>query len=255
MEDGKQIAMKVLGHRGFRVDEIERNDGKTADLRVTGEAIYHVEVKDKLESVEQAAERQKVLASGELYEQMNLLAYNNRIRGIFRDARKQLNATPKAPGTFQLIWFQATGIDADTKYRQAFATFYGYVHLSPCYPHHKLPSLQCYYFDYNAAFDMRDVEALIVCDGNQLQVCVNTHAPRADEFRKSDLARAFGVIHDPAVLEADGTAVVCRFDGARNDENVTRRALKEQTGIDYVPIRLNRYAASAAVLFEKGDAR
>jgi hypothetical protein len=246
MEDGKRIAKQVLAKLGFQVEEIETGKVRTADFRVTGESIYHVEVKDKLESEEQAEKRRKTLATGELYEQMDPLAYNNRIRGIFRDAREQLNATPKAPGTFQLIWFQATGIDADTKYRQAFATFYGYVHLSPRYPHNHLPTIECFFFDYNAAFDMPDIEALIVCDGKQLQVCVNQHAPRADEFRKSDLARAFGEIYDPAVLEADGNAILCRFDGPRNDENVTRRALQEQTGIDYAPIRLNRYAAHAA---------
>lgn len=254
MEDGKQIAKQVLANLGFQVDEIETSKRRTADLRVTGESIYHIEVKDKVESEEQAEERRKALAGGELYEQMDPLAYNNRIRGIFHDARKQLNATQKAPGTFQLIWFHATGIDADTKYRQAFATFYGYVHLSPLYPHNQLPSLECYYFDYNAAFDMRDVEALIVCDGKQLQVCLNTHAPLGDEFRKSDLARAFGEIYDPAVLEADGKAIICRFDGPRNDENVTRRALQIQTGIDYTPVRLSRYAASAAMQVEKQEA-
>jgi hypothetical protein len=168
----------VLAKLGFQIDEIVTGKRRTADLRVTGECIYHIEVKDKLESEEQAGKRRKEVASGGLHEQMALLEYNNRIRGIFHDAWKQLNATQNAPGTFQLIWFQATGIDADTKYRQAFATFYGYVHLSPLYPHNQSPSLECYYFDYNAAFDMRDVEALIVCDGKQLQVCLNTHATR-----------------------------------------------------------------------------
>src|SRR5581483_10228453 len=99
------------------------------------------------------------------------------------------------------------------------------------------------FFDYNAAFDMPDVEALIICDGKQLQICVNEHAPRADEFRKSDLARAFGEIYDPAALEKEGAAIILRFDGPRNDDNVKRSALQKQTGIDYTPIRLNRYGA------------
>jgi hypothetical protein len=57
MEDGKQIAKQVLVKLGFQVDEIETGERRTADLRVTGESVYHIEVKDKLESEEQAEER------------------------------------------------------------------------------------------------------------------------------------------------------------------------------------------------------
>ncbi len=60
--------------------------GRTADLRVTGESVYHVEVKDKLESEEQARERCDTIAKGEIYQRLDPLAYNNRIRGIFQDA-------------------------------------------------------------------------------------------------------------------------------------------------------------------------
>ena len=136
------------------------------------------------------------------------------------------------------------------KYRQAFATFYGYVHLLPMYPNNHLSTKECFYFDYNAAFDMRDIEALILTDGKQLQFCLNEFAHRADDFRSTKLFREFQSrdgIYDPRVLEAAETVIACRFDFPRNDENATARALQEQTGILYSPIRLNRYAASAAV--------
>jgi hypothetical protein len=245
MEIGKAIARRELESLGFKVDDIDVGDGRTADLRVTGESVYHVEAKDKLESEEQAEDRRETLARGELYEQFDPLAYNNRIRGILRDARDQLNATPKAPGTFQLIWFHATGIDADTRFEQAVATFYGYVHLSPRYPHQHLPSRECFYFDYNAAFDMPDIEALILTTKAKLQVSVNEFATRADEFRSSDLYRAFadrGGICDPTTLESAGIIVTCRFDGPRNDEAATVQALQKQTGILYTPQRLNRWS-------------
>ncbi len=147
--------------------------------------------------------------------------------------REQLNATPKAPGTFQLIWFHATGIDADTRYRQAFATFYGYVHLSPRYPNQHLPSMECVYFDYNAAFDMPDIEALILTGKTTLQVSVNEFATRADEFRSSDLYRAFadrGDIYDPVKLESDGKIIACRFDGPRTMKPPRFKLYKSRQG-------------------------
>ena len=160
---------------------------------------------------------------------------------------QQLRATARTADTFQLIWFHANGIDADLKYRQAFATFYGYVNLVPMYPHDG-PPIEAFYFDYNAAFDMPDVEALILTDRESLQLCLNTRA-RLEAFRSTARYREFSVrdaVYDPLALEAAGRVILCRFGGSRRDELATARALEKQTGIQYTPIHMKRYVASAA---------
>jgi hypothetical protein len=124
MEVGKLHATRILTALEFQVEALPVGVGRTADLLASdGDSSYLVEVKDKLEDEKFAQHRRDVLNSGELFEQCDTLAYNDRISGILFDALKQLEETPKDAGTFQLIWFHATGVDADLKSRQAFATF------------------------------------------------------------------------------------------------------------------------------------
>src|SRR5436309_703866 len=107
MELAKSLAAQFLTRHGFQVEEIPVGEGKSADLRFTDDsATYHVEVKEKFESEGDAKTRNEILSRGEMYEpKAQPLAHDNRISGLLRGAQKQLDATPKDAGTFQLIWF------------------------------------------------------------------------------------------------------------------------------------------------------
>lgn len=260
MEFAKSQATQILTGLGFQVDEIPTGDSRRADLRVYDDSFsYHLEVKEKFESAEDAMVRADLLRQGEIYQQADLLAHDNRISGIFRYAQKQLDETPKDSSTFQLIWFHANGIDADLKYRQAFATFYGQVQLIAIPPlrspvpvavESRPPTPHCFYFDYSAAFAMPTVEALIITDSETMQVCLNEFSSRANEFRSTPFCQKFaeldGVI-DPKALVAAGKIIACRTDAPRKNDNDIAKALQEQTGVLYTPIRLTRHACSAAV--------
>ena len=207
-------------------------------------------MKDKLEGESQAQERQEILAHGDLYKQSDWLAHNNRISGILLDARTQLKETPQAAGTYQLIWFHATGVDSDLKYRQAFATFSGLVPLIALNPREQ-GTTDCFYFDYSAAINMPTVDALILTDSKTLQVCLNEFSHREAEFRETRLCRTFlemdGVI-DPVAMASEGRIISCRADvSRRNDEDIIK-ALQQPTGVEYSPIRLTRHAYSMAVM-------
>lgn len=249
MEVGKDTVKALLPKFGFTVEDIPEADGKRADLLVSdATSKYLIEVKDKEEGEDQARTRIETLSRGDLYEQADLLAVNTRLSNLLKGARKQLDATPKEDGTFQVIWFQATGIDADLKYRQAFATFYGKVDLVAKYPRQE-DTVPCWYFDYATAYEMQTVDALVLCDNKQLQVCLNEFSVRATEFRASSLCQTFleldGVI-DPVRLAAEGKIISCRFDVPRKNDDDIAKALQEQTGVLYSPIRLTRHAASVA---------
>src|SRR3954467_1685952 len=169
MEYGKSLAKIIVRNLGFDVADVPVSVGRTADLLISdAEAqLYLVEVKEKVEAESHARNRIEIHNTGDLYPQADLLARNNRISGVFQDARRQLDATPKDRSTFQLIWFHAMGVDADLKYRQAFATFYGHVDLIAANPRsHRTHS--CFYFDYCAAFNMPTIEALILTDDKAL---------------------------------------------------------------------------------------
>ena len=250
MEAGKLLATRILSNLGFHVEEIPVGAGRTADLRITDDAsIYHLEIKEKFEAEALANVRTDCLARGEVYEQADELAHDNRISGILYDAGKQLDKTPKDAGTFQLIWFHADGIDSDLKYRQAFATFYGQVQLIALEPLHS-EIKHCFYFDYSAAFAMPTVEALILTDSDTLRVCLNEFAIRANEFCSTQFYQRFlaldGVI-DPLALASSGKVIACRATIPRKSDKDVSNALQEQTGVLYSPIRMKRHACSVTV--------
>ena len=261
MEAGKEFVIRVLSRVfGYEAEEILTGAGRRADLRIADvESVYHIEVKEKCESVELAAKRTAVLASGELYQQSDELAHDNRISGIIRDASKQLDQTPKDDGTFQLIWFHANGVDADAKTRQAMATFYGQVALSPQWDGSDINTWRgsqpatlptCFYFDYATSHTMPTVEGLFISDAKGLQLCLNEFSLRSKEFRESALCRTaveLRCVCDPVALADRGEIIACRFKLPRKDDNETARALKEQTGVLYSPIRLTRHSYSAAM--------
>jgi hypothetical protein len=250
MEAAKLLAAEFLSRHGFHVEEIPVGEGKSADLRFTDDsATYHVEVKEKFESEEDAKTRKEILSRGEMFEpQPKKLSSDNRISGILAQARKQLDATPKDSGTFQLIWFHSHGFDADLKYRQAFATFYGDVPVSSRRPHPE-ETKHCFYFDYSAALVMPTIEALVLCDGKQVQVCLNESSRRAGEFRTTGFYKKFlflDAIFDPVALESAGEVIFCRAEIARKNEAEIVSALQAQTGVLYTPHRLNRYTFTIA---------
>jgi hypothetical protein len=247
-EIGKAIAIRELKRFGFHVDEVPVDRGQTADLLVSDkESKYLIEVKDKSESDSLATEMAESFKRGELHESSSPLAYNNRISGVLRKAQKQLDDTAKEAGTFQLIWFHATGIDADLKYRQAFATFYGQVYLRAPYGQ-TAPDFGCFYWDYSDSFKMPTIEALILTDKNQLQFCVNEYSIRNAEFRQTKLFRILaevdGII-DPMEWQAKGLVIALRSEIPRRNDFEIGKALEKQTGILYSATRLDRHTFTA----------
>jgi hypothetical protein len=251
MEAAKDLATRLFSSLGFSVEDIPVRKGRSADLRIADASDrYHLEVKEKFESAEDARVRTESLNSGELFAEEAPLWHDNRISGILRDAGKQLDQTPKTPDTFQLVWFHAHGSDPDLKGRQAFATFYGDVPVSPRWPNHALPTKHCFYFDYSAALAMPSVEALIISERDSLQFCLNVESARTNEFRRTELFKVFqdrNAVFDPLVLETSGELILLRSTIPRKSDDDTAAALKEQTGISYTPIRMKRYAHSALV--------
>lgn len=116
------------------------------------------------------------------------------------------------------------------------------MHLSAVWPR-GAKSAECFYFTYSAAHSMPDVEALILTEGDGLHLCMNEFSRRRDEFRSSRLYDVFSVGEiDPVAMETAGKIIACRANISRKYPQDVLRALKEQTGVDYVPITLTRYS-------------
>lgn len=237
MEYSKRLAKAELSRLGFEVNEIPLATGKRADLHVKdGTHAYHIEAKDKFESQNIPAASQD-----DFYRREDPLTYNNTISGVLRHAHKQLNETPKADAPFQLIWVHA---GSDLQWRLAFVTFYGHQYLRAVWPR-GAKCVKCFYFTYYAAHSMPDVEALILTEGNSLNLCMNEFSRRRDEFRSSRLYEVFSEEQiDPVAMETAGEIIACRVNISRKNPQDVLRVLKEQTGVDYEPFTLTRYSFS-----------
>lgn len=234
-EIAKRIATHELTRHGFQVEPIpEHPRNKTADLLVTGrDSKYLVEAKDRDDDPRVNERRQEHFAAGKMFINSDPMSYDNNVCTALRDAQLQLNQTDKEPGTFQLVWFHGTSIDAEHKFQRLFKTFYGHSWLCPF---DGGDSVHCLYFNFNLAHEMRDVQALILTFGNDIRVCLNEFAPRIDEFRNSELCQLYtqgGVVYDPVEMVASGEYIACTANISRKDPEAVLDALEVQTAIRY----------------------
>ncbi|REK08662.1 MAG: hypothetical protein DWQ37_20200, partial [Planctomycetota bacterium] len=224
MEYSKRIASLELSRLGFHVDEIPEGSDKRADLCVKDDAhTYYIEAKEKFTADESPEQRQERYARGDYWRPVAQLAPNNTVSGVLRDAHGQLRQTPKPDSAFQLVWYHA---DSDLQWQLAFATFYGYMHLSATWPP-EAESAECFYFTFSAAYAMPDVEALLLSEGDGLHMCMNEFSPRREEFRSSRLFNVFSLGQlDPVSMEASGEIIACRSSVSRKNPNDVVKSLR-----------------------------
>lgn len=252
MEVAKRHAYEMLSAIGCNVGEIPEADGRRADLRaVDKSSSYVIEVKHKLDDIELFRDESKRIAGGEVFLRTEPMRQNDRIDAILKDAREQLETTPKDAHEFRLIWFFADGIDSDLHWKRAFATFYGFVQLIALEP----PSndiVDCFYFDFSAAWSMPSVDAMVLSNRTHLQLCVNEFSDRIEDFTRTELYRQFsnGVV-DPRNLSANNSIISLRSDVSRKHEKNVLKALQDQTGIRYTALRPEQHTASGMV--NRGD--
>jgi hypothetical protein len=238
MEPAKLFAVNILDALGIKAVEVPEGMTPTADLLV-----------NKGSSEDVIKRRYESLDKGESFEQAELLARQNLINNVFHAARHQLLHTPDTADTFNVIWLHASGPDASVKTTQAFATFYGLVHVFPLDTNDQTVK-PCFYFDYAASAAMPEVEAMILTNSRELQFCLNDFSMRKIEFKESKFYMHFdgkGGVVDPADSEARGFAIRCSFDIPRKNDLEVLKALTIQTGIKHQVLRFTSYSSSVGV--------
>lgn len=248
MEIAKQHAYDILTAIGCNVEDIPESDGRRADLRASdGSATYFVEVKQKIDDIEMLHADAQRMTNGEIISHSEPLSHNNRIAAILKDARDQLCQTPKANNDFSLIWFAADGIDRDVYWKRAFATFYGFVQLLALKPPaNKI--VNCFYFDYSASWSMPTIDAMVLVDSDNLQLCLNEFSPNLDLFRQSRLcAQLSDAVVDPLKLLANNSIIALHSNVSRKTEDQVLEELFRQTGVRYTSLRPHQHSAAAMV--------
>lgn len=254
MEIAKQHAFELLTALGCAVTDIPVANSleaksphpRRADLRaVDSSASYVVEVKHKTDDVAFYRNHAQRLASGEVVARSGPLWRNNRIDAILKDGRDQIDKTPTSRNDFRLIWFFADGIDRVLHRKRVFASFYGFVQLLALAP----PAehiVDCFYFDFSAAWSMRSVDAMVLTDGIDISLCLNEFSRNITTFRESGICKQLtDAIVDPVRLRNDKRILaIYRDDLSRKCEARVLDELQTMTGVRYTTLRPNQDSAT-----------
>lgn len=241
MERAKQIACRFFEQLGFQVDSIPEADTKRADLDVNdGHQRYVVEVKEKLDTGSQL----EVLANSYPDSDHKITrephARSNRLDGILKDGRKQLQATPAHGDVLRIIFLFFAGANADMFVRRSLYTFYGVQDLTPISKGG--PGVNCVYFHNSFAYSSPKLDGLLLMENDGLQLCLNEFSTNCDMLRHSLLAQKMGAaVYDPAKFEDDEGRIVLRSEISRTNESTVLAELERISGVRYRTITLHRY--------------
>ncbi len=223
----------LLEHWGISIEDIptsDRDEKKEADFLASfGEVRVLIEEKTKEDDPNYLATSAKELEQGGIHGKTIPLIRNETLSGIIRGAAKQLRSSTDKPHDFRLIWFTATGVDAEAKYEQFMVTLYGRTNIVEL---NAEGYRRCYYFrnsDFFRRATVVDGAVAAYVDGTSITagLCLNSLSPRYAELRRSSVVSPFGTaVEDPAGLEARGSAFVLDCDLNRKDEGQLLAYLK-----------------------------
>ena len=241
MERARQIARQFFEELGFRVDDIPETDAKRADLDVNdGHQQYIVEVKEKLDTGSQLTILPNSYPNSDRKITGEPHAASNRLDGILKGGRKQLEATPAEEDALRLIFLCFTGPNADMFVRRSLYTFYGVQDVIPVSADG--PGLNCVYFHNSFSFSSPNVDGLLLMQNDCLQLCLNEFSAHCAVLRQSQLAQKMvKAVYDPATFDDDDGKIVLRSTISRTDENVVLAELERISGVQYNTITLHRY--------------
>jgi len=165
---------------------------------------------------------------------------SDRLDGVLKRGKKQLDETPSEPEAFKLLWLFVGGANADMTIRRALFTFYGIATLSPLSKGGG--GVNCVYFHSSTSYAMPGVNGLIVMENDSLQLCLNEFSPNYSSFQMSNLVRDMGdAIYDPSRFESEPGTIVLRSNVPRKNEQDVLDELERTTGVRYVKTQLHRY--------------
>ena len=241
MEYAKELATRFFENElEFSVKDIPETDAKRADLDVNdGDQQYLVEVKEKLDTGSQLTTLNLSHEGHDRKITREPHAPSNRLSGIMRSGRKQLESTPAANDTIRLILLYFTGPNADMLARRTLYTFYG---VQDVIPDDGGGGLNCVYFHNSFGFSSPTVDGIIIIENDGLNLCLNEFGHNYGRLQNSQMAEKLKLgIYDPANFESDGGKLVLRSTVNRKHETDVLNALEQQTGKSYHTMTLNRY--------------
>lgn len=162
-----------------------------------GDCVVLIEEKTKLDDPARLAKREEVLKSGEIYSSSRRIIRDNRLSGIVRKAAAQLESSSSRKHDFRLMWFTATGHEAEALFHQFIATLYGSTNIIEM---NSSSFRSCYFFrnsDFHRHRQTIDGAVVARVRGQELtaKLCLNPLSARVAMLRDSPFAKLFGTGH------------------------------------------------------------
>lgn len=225
-------ARMLLQHRGIVVDDIPTSEKEESDFLATvGDNRVLIEEKTKVDDPAYLEQRARSLDAGKIHATSLPLIRDNRLSGLVKKAASQLQSSANLPHDFRLVWFTATGAQAEAKYHQFIATLYGTAKIFEMNTSHYR---SCYFFrnsDFHRHAQVLDGAVVAYVSGTSIiaRLCLNPLSPNYAAFKASTVAAALGTgIEDPVSKEADGIAFVLDADIDRQDESALLAYLQKK---------------------------
>ena len=253
-------AKALLEHWGVAVEDIPTSDAlgkQEADFLASFSGVpVLIEEKTKEDDPAYLAQRALELESGQIHAATLPLRRDETLSGLVRDASHQLRSTSDKPHAFRLMWFTATGAQAEGKYEQFMATLYGRTNILEM---NASGYRRCYYFrhaDFFRRAGVIDGAVVAHTDGKSVsaQLCLNSLSPRFQALRKSPVLRPFGTaVEDPEALEAEGTAFILDAPLDRKEEGPLLAYLQQKYATGPL-MKFDLGYTSASILLPKDEA-
>ncbi|WP_423357449.1 hypothetical protein [Pseudomonas citronellolis] len=225
-------ARLLLEHWGVVVDDIPTSEKEESDfLAAFGATKVLIEEKTKLDDAGHLAQRAQMLDTGEIHASSLPLVRDNRLSGIVSKAARQLQSSATHPHDFRLVWFTATGTQAEAKYHQFIATLYG---TTKIFEMNQSFYRTCYFFrnsDFHRHATILDGAVAAYVSGTSItaKLCLNPLSPNYAVLKSSAVVSTFGSgIEDPVVRETDGESFILDADIDRNDESALLAYLQQK---------------------------
>ena len=242
MTRSEKIAFSFFEESGYSVKAIPTtNSSKRADIQVKDNCCtYIVEVKEKLNTGSQIELTTITEGSSKIQVEREPHSHSNRLDGILKHGRKQLSETSSNSEDYSLIWFFSEGPSAEMTTRRLIQTFYGISYLTPI--NKDQAGVNCFYFDYSAAYSLPLINGIIVVENQTMELCINEFSKNHHSFKESKLAKQFGeAVYDPSTLLQKPGTLVLRSSIPRKNKLELLNELERKTGIRYNTIEMDRY--------------
>lgn len=224
-------ARLLLEHWDVAVEDIPTSDKEESDFLASfGVTKVLIEEKTKLDDPAYLVQRAQVLDMGEIHASSLPLVRDNRLSGIVSKAARQLQSSSVQSHDFRLIWFTATGMQAEAKYHQFIATLYGTTKILEMNQSIYRP---CYFFrnsDFHRYATILDGAVAAYVSGTSItaKLCLNPLSPNYAAFKSSIVVSTFGSgVEDPVIKETEG-AFILDADIDRNDESALLGYLRQK---------------------------